>query len=354
MTPLVSILIPTLDRPRYLREAIEAALAQTYRNLQVLVFDNGALEETRAVVGRAVAHDPRVIFRRHPRNLGMSANFNTLADAARGEFVVAIGDDDRLLPEFVSHLVEVMRPEVRVAFSNQYLIDAEGRRLEEESRAYNRQYGRETLPAGLVAKPQAAAWRQSIPMSASLLRTADMQRLRFREDLNTPDAEFFIRLAQEGAQFYFLPEYLMEYRIHPDAVTVGGHWSEQLVECLSPLEVSSEIEPYKRRFLTPMVVNAVSRCLQQGKMEMARRLLQNEYYPRRRLSGGEETDANSSVAIEPAIRPEPAEHRLRHSLTILLQRFCANLPASIGAPLYRAVRRVSPHSLSQRRGLLSE
>src|SRR5689334_2931960 len=101
MTPLVSILIPTLDRPRYLREAIEAALAQTYRNLEVLVFDNGTLEETRAVVEDAAAHDPRLIFRRHPRNLGMSANFNALADAARGEFVVTIGDDDRLLPEFV-------------------------------------------------------------------------------------------------------------------------------------------------------------------------------------------------------------------------------------------------------------
>ena len=354
MTPLVSILIPTLDRPKYLREAIQAALGQTYRNLEVLVFDNGTLEETRVVVEQAAARDPRVMFRRHPRDLGMSANFNALADAARGEFVVAIGDDDRLLPEFVSHLIEVMRSEVRIAFSNQYLINAEGRRLEEESRAYNRQYGRDSLPAGLVANPQAAAWRQSIPMSASLLRTADMQRLRFREELNTPDAEFFIRLAQEGAQFHFLPEYLMEYRVHPDAVTVGGHWSEQLVECLSPLEVSSEIEPHKRRFLTPMVVNAVSRCLQQGNMEMARKLLQNKYYPHRHLSEGGETEANSSIAVELAIRPEPGKYRLRDSLTSLLQSFCANLPASIGAPLYRAVRRVSTNSFSRRRRLPSE
>lgn len=354
MTPFVSILIPTLDRPWYLREAIEAALAQTYRNLEVLVFDNGTLEETRAVVERAVANDPRVIFRRHPRNLGMSANFNALADAARGEFVVAIGDDDRLLPEFVSHLVEVMRPELRVAFSNQYLINAEGRRLEEESHGYNRQYGREALPAGLLSHPLAAAWRQSIPMSASLLRAADMQRLRFREDLNTPDAEFFIRLALEGAQFYFLPEYLMEYRIHPAAVTVGGLWSEQLVECLTPLQVSSEIEPYKQRFLAPMVVNAVSRCLQQGKMEMARKFLQNKYYPRRRPSGEGIDEADSPLVRETATGTEPANYSLRQNLATLLQSFCANLPASIGAPLYRAVRRVSPHGFSRRRGLPSE
>src|SRR5450432_836002 len=122
MSPLVSILIPTFDRPHYLKEAIDAALAQTYRNVEVLVFDNGTLDKTLSVGQAAAQLDPRVTFRRNERNLGMSANFNALADAARGEFVVAIGDDDRLLPEFVERLVHVMTPDMRVAFSNNYLI----------------------------------------------------------------------------------------------------------------------------------------------------------------------------------------------------------------------------------------
>src|SRR6266446_7032504 len=46
MTPLVSITIPTFDRPHYLKEAIDSALAQTYRNIEVLVFDNGTLDKT--------------------------------------------------------------------------------------------------------------------------------------------------------------------------------------------------------------------------------------------------------------------------------------------------------------------
>ena len=320
MTPLVSIIIPTLDRPRYLREAIGSALGQTYENIEVLVFDNGTLDETVSVAEDAAQKDSRVRFRRNDRNLGMSANFNALSAAARGEFLVAIGDDDRLLPDFVSRLVTVTKPDVRVAFSNHYLIDSKGRRLPNESIAYNRRYGRDTLPAGLLENAEAAAWRQSIAMSAALLRTADMQRLRFREDLNTPDTEFFIRLAREGASFLFLPEYLMEYRIHLGAETVAGLWSEQLVECLTPLGVSPEVEPYKRQFLSPIVVNAVSRCLQQGDMECARKFLRNRYYPRRTST------------------PPLA---LRYTLASTLQGFCAKLPASIGAPIYRAVRRVS-------------
>lgn len=326
MNPLVSIIIPTFDRPQYLSEAIDAALAQTYRNLEVLVFDNGTTEETLSVARQATQRDERFRFQRHERNLGMSANFNALADAARGKFVVAIGDDDRLLPEFVARLVAVMEPAVGVAFSNQYLIDASGRRLEERSKTHTRRYGRDMLPAGVVENADAAAWQVSIPMSASLLRTADLRRLRFREDLNTPDADFFIRLAQEGAAFCFVPDYLMEYRVHSGAETAGGLWNEQLVECLTPYEVRPEIEPLKRQFLAPLVVNAVSRCLQRGDMPKARSLLRNKYYPGRATSA-----AGSQNGSSPA---------LLHSLGGLLQGFCAQLPAAVGAPIYRAARRV--------------
>jgi len=199
----------------------------------------------------AARRDSRVRVRRNERNLGMSGNFNALAAAARGEFLVAMGDDDRLLPEFVGQLVEAMSPDVRMAFSNHYLIDSGGRRLEPESIAYSRRYGRDRLPAGPLQNPEAAAWRQSIPMSASLLRTTDMQRLRFREDLNTPDAEFFIRLATEGARLIFLPDYLMEYRVHLGAETVSGLWSEQLVDCLTPIEVKPSA--YARWTTAPVV-----------------------------------------------------------------------------------------------------
>ena len=341
MSPLVSIIIPTFSRPQYLREAIDSALAQTYRNLEVLVFDNGTMDETLAVAEQAAERDERVQFRRNARNLGMSANFNALADAARGEFLVAIGDDDRLLPEFVARLLAVMHPPVRVAFSNQYLIDTQGQRLEERSEAHARRYGRDTLPAGLIEHADLAAWKLSIPMSASLLHTADFRRLRFREDLNTPDIEFFIRLSREGAAFCFVPEPLMEYRVHPAAETTGGLWSEQLVDCLTPYKVRAEVEPYKRQFLAPMVVNAVSRCLQRGHMKKARALLRNKYYPRRIKSSG---GAWGSIAWHPLHSARAGQNgskpAFRLSFGRLLQGVCAHLPAAVGVPIYQAVRQV--------------
>ncbi len=349
MSPLVSIIIPTFGRPQYLREAIDTALAQTYHNLEVLVFDNGTMDATLQVAEQATRRDARFRFQRNKRNLGMSANFNALADAARGEFVVAIGDDDRLLPEFVARLVAVMEPGVRGAFSNQYLIDSSGRRLDERTEAHSRRYGRDRLPAGVLVNTDAAAWQLSIPISATLLRTADLRRLRFREDLNTPDAEFFIRLAQEGAALCFVPDYLMEYRVHFGSETAGGLWSEQLVECLTPYQVRPEIEFYKRQFLAPMVVNAVSRCLQRGDMEKARTLLRNKYYPRRTTEAGGVPGSNAGPMSGSASGDKNGGNSALHdSLGGLLQGFCAQLPAAVGAPIYRTVRRVRLASKGRR------
>lgn len=326
MPPLVSIAIPTFDRPAYLEEAVVSALAQTYPSIEVLIGDNGTGEAMRGWAPD-VASNPRLFYGRNPRNLGMCGNFNALADNARGEFFVAIGDDDRLLPEFASRLVDEMKPDVSLAFCNHYMIDSQGRRLEAKTREQTRRYKRDELQRGVLESAQVAAWQQSIAMSATLMRTADMRRLRFREDLNTPDAEFFIRLAQEGSKFTFVPEYLVEYRVHVAATTASGLCSERLVEYLLPVEVASAVEPYKKKLLGPLMMNAVSRCLRRGERERAKRLLHSPYYPSRAP-----VDSKAHSAAKRLV--EATEHAVKFAL----QHFCASLPTAIGCPTYRVVR----------------
>ncbi|MGH8164122.1 MAG: glycosyltransferase family 2 protein [Rhodanobacteraceae bacterium] len=326
MSPLVSIAIPTFDRPAYLKEAVRSALAQTYPNIEVRIGNNGTADVMRGWEP-ALKDDPRLFYRQNPRTLGMPGTFNALADAARGEFLVAIGDDDRLLPGFVRRLMEEMKPGVNLVFCNHYLINSKGVRLEAASREQTRRYERDQLPAGVLPDAQVAAWQQSIAISAALMRTADMQRVRFREDLNTPDAEYFIRLAQEGATFAFVRDYLVEYRVHIATSTSSGLRSEGLVECLLPMEVSSTVEPYKRKLLGPLLMNAVSRCLRNGEHERARRLLNSGYYPRHATL--------HSGPVSPLKRWAAATE---HAVKSGLQHFCASLPAPIGCPAYRVVR----------------
>ncbi len=337
MSPLLSIVIPTFNRPAYLKEAALSALGQTYPNIEVVIGDNGTTDARRDWEPE-LANDPRLIYRRNERNLGMVGNFNALADAARGEYLVALGDDDRLLPDFASRLMAEMKPDVRLVFCNHYLIDSHGARLEAESREQTRHYGRYNLRTGVLESPQIAAWQQAIAISAAIMRTEDMQRLRFQEDLDTPDAEYFIRLSQEGGSFVFLPDYLAEYRVHAagSSSSLAGLCSERLVEYLIPMEVAPGVEPYKRKLLGPLIMNAVSRCLQRGERDRARKFLRSSYYPRRAPTISDPSATNHAHGIRGQGKrlAEETEHAVKSGL----QHLCASLPGPIGSPTYRVVR----------------
>ena len=76
MTPTVSICIPTYRRLKYLKEAVAAAQAQTLRDIEVLISDDGDSEELRGWAENAVRGDPRVRYRRNEKNLGLGGNWN--------------------------------------------------------------------------------------------------------------------------------------------------------------------------------------------------------------------------------------------------------------------------------------
>lgn len=323
MNSLITIAIPTYKRLNYLKEAVHSALAQTYANIEVLIGQDptpqGLDESIQTWSQVLAAQNSKVRYQFNFHNLGLAGNWNALADAAGGKYLVMIGDDDRLLPDFVENLVKVIQAETQVAFSNHYVIDSQGNRLEAESTQLTQNYHRDRLPAGEVMNPEILVWQNAVPMSAALVRTDEIQRLRFKDDLNTPEIELFIRLAQDGGQFVFLPEYLAEYRIHEQAATASGLRVDKLVAYLLPMKVSAEVEPYKQALLSQMMVTGVSRCLMQGEIDQARAFISSQYYP-------------SLQAVK--------------NIRYLLQKLCTGLPGKLGSELYKLIHWVKGASAS--------
>ena len=287
-TALVTIGIPTVLRLRYLREAVRSALTQNYAAIEVLISQNCAAETLDKDVAEwgheAEANDSRIRYISSSRPLGMAGNWNRVAERARGKYLVIIGDDDRLLPTFVTELVDAIElHDANVAFSNHWIIDSAGRRLVNETRRLTRIYGRDGLAAGLLDCPIECVWRNSIPISASLVRTADVTRLKFREDLNTPEIEFHARLAGGGGRYAFNPHYLAEYRVHPTSETSSGLRYDRLVEYLSDIPVPPRLEFVKRNLLAKPIFVAVSEKLMAGDVATARQLVEHKYYPRVQL-----------------------------------------------------------------------
>jgi glycosyltransferase involved in cell wall biosynthesis len=107
--PLITIAVPTRNRAKLLQDCVASALAQTYRNIEVLVSDNASTDETEAVL--ATIADKRLRVIRNDENIGMVKNFRRCVEQASGDYLVLMADDNVLDPGFLEKCVSLVRKE---------------------------------------------------------------------------------------------------------------------------------------------------------------------------------------------------------------------------------------------------
>lgn len=113
---LVTVGIPTFNRPEGLARTLTSICSQTYRNLDIIVSDNASTDQAvKGVVSDFMGRDPRVSYHRHPENLGVMGNFSSLVLKASGEFFMWAADDDRWEPFFIARCVEGLRADPALA-----------------------------------------------------------------------------------------------------------------------------------------------------------------------------------------------------------------------------------------------
>ncbi|MGK0238220.1 MAG: glycosyltransferase involved in cell wall biosynthesis [Candidatus Pelagisphaera sp.] len=99
--PLVSIGLPVYNGENFLSEAIESVLAQTYRNLELIICDNASTDRTEAICEKYATQDARISYHRNTTNLGAGANYDKCFHLSNGEFFKWIAHDDTIAPTFV-------------------------------------------------------------------------------------------------------------------------------------------------------------------------------------------------------------------------------------------------------------
>ena len=105
--PLVTVAVPTFNRPVGLARTLSSICSQTYQNLEIIVSDNASTDvEVEKVVREVMARDKRVTYHRHAENLGAMANFSSLVSKGTGEFFMWAADDDRWEPFFIQKCVD--------------------------------------------------------------------------------------------------------------------------------------------------------------------------------------------------------------------------------------------------------
>jgi len=223
--PKVSVLIPNFNYARFIGEAIESVLNQTYTDFELIVVDNCSTDNTEEVVSKYLA-DNRVRFVRNDRNIGMVPNFNKCLELANGEYIKFLLSDDVFHPELLAEFVKVMEenPGVCLVTSDSESFGAESKLRTTPFK--NLQKGefiiRESIKDGrgnILGEPTTVMFRASA-MSVGKFN-AEYPCLN--------DLDFWLRQLTTG-DCYFIPRTLSYFRVH-DAqasyVKNYGNWFDE-------------------------------------------------------------------------------------------------------------------------------
>jgi lambda repressor-like predicted transcriptional regulator len=130
--PLVTIAVPTYNRANtYLRSCLESALRQTYKNIEIIVSDNGSTDGTEALVRRYA--DPRLRYFKQSTNIVPNENFNFCLRQARGAYFLLLLDDEQIDLDFVETCMRAaeFRPDYGLIRTGVRTIDARGNLISE-------------------------------------------------------------------------------------------------------------------------------------------------------------------------------------------------------------------------------
>ena len=161
--PVVSVVIPTYNRARTVGNAIQSVMAQTFGNWELLVIDDGSVDDTRVVV--SAFRDTRLSFHRLDRNRGQSAARNTGINLARGTYVSFLDSDDEWFPEKLAREVaafEAGGEAVGLVYCGKGLFDSDGRFLGQRLPTFEGDVYRRLQAGDFIGSCSRVALRKSV------------------------------------------------------------------------------------------------------------------------------------------------------------------------------------------------
>jgi len=126
--PRLTVGLPVFNGERFLAASLDALLAQSFTDFELIISDNDSTDRTGTIARRYEATDPRVRYVHHNRNRGAAFNHNFVVVQARGEFFKWASDDDLYAPELLQRCIAALdaRPEIVLAHAWTAFIDAAG------------------------------------------------------------------------------------------------------------------------------------------------------------------------------------------------------------------------------------
>ena len=214
--PTVSVIMPVHNAARYLREAIQSILNQTYSDFELICLDDASSDDSLSIL-RSI-QDPRLRIMVHATNAGIAVSLNELISVAEGRYIARMDADDINLPDRLQLQVDYLdkHPDAAAVFTFVELIDHYGAAIgywPEDRTAVTPSQIRKTCPrTNCLAHPTA------------MIRSAEYRSRSYRSSLEgSEDWGLWLEMLSDGLALHKIAEPLVRYRVHVSSITVRSN-----------------------------------------------------------------------------------------------------------------------------------
>jgi glycosyltransferase involved in cell wall biosynthesis len=209
--PLVSICIPVYNAEPYILKTLSSALNQTYKNLEIIIFDNCSTDKTAEII--RTFKDSRITYYLNDKNYGAFINFQKCVEAGNGEFIKLLNADDLLKPNAIEMQANILikYPDVSLCITATNVIN------EFDDIIMKRQLYKKSIKINgkKIAKKSLLCGRNIYGEPSTVLFRKDKSKQvgNFTNELYiSSDLDYWIRLSYIG-DVYYINEFLSDWRV---------------------------------------------------------------------------------------------------------------------------------------------
>jgi glycosyltransferase involved in cell wall biosynthesis len=217
MNPLISVVLPTYNGARYLRQSITSCLTQTHQNLELIIVDDHSSDDTPLIIRSF--QDSRIHYIRNDINQRLPSALNIGFAQAKGDYLTWTSDDNFYLPEALEKmLLTLLSRQGDFVYCAYFSIHDDQKRDDRQ----------------IVRLPEDASFKD-----VNFVRACFMYSRRVMEQIGCYDPEvelsedydYWIRVSKKF-KLHYLNEPLYCYRYHNNALFSKRYWEQEVVKCL--------------------------------------------------------------------------------------------------------------------------
>lgn len=212
MSELISVILPVYNGEKYLKEAIESILNQTYKDFEFIIINDGSKDSSLEIIREYEKKDERIVVVSR-ENKGLIATLNEGMERAKGKYIARMDQDDISLPERFERQIKVMKNNnIMVCGTYTKVIDEDGKYIKD----------------GIVPTQDDEIVKKLLECTNPLFHPTVMfkkfDNIFYNEFAhNCEDYELWLKYTEIG-KIENLPEYLLKYRIELSSITNSGRY----------------------------------------------------------------------------------------------------------------------------------